>query len=78
MSPPLRDGTLLMTLEPYQDSGEVYVQGRVSGHREKPPSSPHLIKHVPLFHQLAQQDDHDVWFGGGHRPCGWTCSVQGA
>lgn len=38
----------------------------------------HLIKHVSLLHQLAQQDDHDVWFGGCHRPCCWTCSVQDA
>lgn len=65
----------------YQEVGRCYMQETVSGCFEETlslPPIPHLIKHVPLFHQLAQQDDHDVWFGGGHRPGGWTCSVQDA
>lgn len=36
-----------------------------------------LVKAVPLLHQLAEQDDHDVGFGGGHGPRGRTCINTG-
>lgn len=36
-----------------------------------------LVKAVPLLHQFAEQDDHDVGFGGGHGPSGRTCINTG-
>lgn len=32
----------------------------------------YLVEQVPLLHELLQQDEEDVWFGGGHGPRSMT------
>lgn len=35
-----------------------------------------LVETISFLNQLAQEDNHDVWLGGGHGPCCWTCGKQ--
>ncbi len=41
--------------------------------RERVAASSHLVKDVAVFHQLVEQQDHDVRLPSGHRPCRGSC-----